>query len=67
MNSRWLAKVTYRADAGSVEVLHDIEELGEIEDLVEAGPHWDTIISIEIELQRPADGGMLTVEAAERL
>ncbi len=57
---------TIRAEAGQVDVEHDIEELREIEALVERGPHWDTIERIEIRLARPSYDG-LTVERAEDL
>ncbi len=63
---RWKAVVYYRYDAGLVDVDHDLDELGDIHDLVEAGPHWDTIDRIEIRRAELLEGP-LTVEAAEQL
>lgn len=63
---RWIATVHYRSDSGLVDVEHDLLELEELHDLVERGPHWDTIDRIEIVR---ADGRnlALTIEEAERL
>lgn len=65
-HARWIAIVHYRTQAGLVDVQHDMLELEELQDLVERGPHWDTIHKIDI---RRADGGdrLLTVEEAARL
>jgi hypothetical protein len=49
---RWLATVTYRSNAGPVSVTYDIEELDEIQQLVERGPDWNSIIDIRIVLAR---------------
>ncbi|MBO6542344.1 MAG: hypothetical protein JJ939_11485 [Alphaproteobacteria bacterium] len=65
--SRWLAVVTYRTDSGLVTVEHDIEELEEIQDLVEAGPSWFAISGIKITLQRDLGYERLTIEQAEAL
>jgi hypothetical protein len=48
---RWHAIVGYRTDNGVMDVHHDIDELGEIEQLVERGPDWNTITEIVIALQ----------------
>ena len=64
--SRWIAVVTYRTDSGPLDVEHHIEELGEIEDLIEAGPDWNAVIDIKITLQRVTNDG-LTVEAGALL
>ncbi len=63
---RWSAEITYRTDAGPIDVLHTLEELEDLHDVVESGPHWDTIICIKIHRYRPYIPE-LTVEAAERL
>src|SRR5262245_5939324 len=47
---RWLVTIDYRTDNGPVGVDHHIEEIAELSDLVEAGPHWDTIEGIRIRL-----------------
>lgn len=62
---RWLATVTYRSQLGPVDVPHDIEELDEIADLVEAGPDWGTIEHITIKLQRVLTPGLIIEEAEE--
>lgn len=63
---RWIATVHYRAAAGLIDVQHDLTEIEELQDLVERGPHWDTIDRIEIVRADGADRA-LTVEEAERL
>ena len=63
---RWLATVHYCTDAGVVGVTHDLDEIGDIQELVEHGPHWDTIDHIEIVRSRKYVDG-LTVEKAETL
>lgn len=62
---RWLAMVTYRGDHGPNVVNHEIEELDDLADLIERGPHWDTIDSILI--VKPDADKCLTVEAAAKL
>ena len=64
---RWIATIYYRANAGLVDVEHAIEELHELADLVERGPHWDCIDHIEIRLSRPAQNPGLAVEQADEL
>jgi hypothetical protein len=64
--ARWIATVHYRTAGGLVDVQHDLEEIEELQELVERGPHWDTIERIEIVR---ADGceRRLTVEEAAAL
>lgn len=64
---RWKAIVWYRTENGPLAVTHDIEEIEELHDLVERGPHWDTIIDITINLSEPSEYGLLTVERAQEL
>ena len=45
---RWHAVVHYRTANGMLEVEHDLEEISELHDLIEHGPHWDTIARIEV-------------------
>jgi hypothetical protein len=61
--ARWQATINYRTDAGICDVDHAIDELSELEELVERGPDWNTIISIKIVLTDPSDVD-LTVEQA---
>lgn len=64
---RWRATIFYRTENGSVDVEHELNELADIHDRVEAGPHWDTIEKIEIVRINHCDAADLTVEAAARL
>lgn len=65
--ARWKATVWYRTDNGLVDVIHMLEELEDIHDLVEAGPHWDTVHEIKIERVSHNTGKNLTVEEAALL
>jgi hypothetical protein len=64
---RWLATVHYKSEVGNVPVEHDIEELEELQELVEAGPDWNTIEKIEIVLMQALHGCIITIEEAEKL
>jgi hypothetical protein len=66
-NYRWHATVYYRTDSGTVEVEHDLQELYELHDLVEHGPHWDTIERIVVIRVCHVDAEDLTVEQAKEL
>lgn len=62
---RWKAVVLYRMDGGQfVDVEHFFEEIAELDDLIERGPHWDTLIRCTITLNRPARDARLTLEKA---
>lgn len=50
---RWLAVLTYRTEAGLIDVQHDIDELHELQDLVERGADWNALVDIHITLQTP--------------
>lgn len=67
-HKRWIVTLYYRSEAAKVvDVEHHIEELGEIEDIVEHGPDWNTIIEGRIRLnpnRRTAEG--LTIEESQR-
>lgn len=64
--ARWKAVVVYNSEHGLVDVEYEIEELDEIAEIVECGPHWDTVERITITLARRYIEG-LTVEASEKL
>lgn len=64
---RWCATVTYRTDAGLLEVEHDLNELADLDDLVERGPHFDTIMEIRIVRGEHVTSEDLTVEQAENI
>jgi hypothetical protein len=64
---RWVAILTYRAEAGPIEIDHHFEKLEELQRLIERGPDWNTIETIVVRLNPeratyPGD----TIEAAER-
>ena len=61
---RWIAKISYRTDSGINIETHEFEELDELHNIVELGPHWDTIVGIAVNIQRHSDSDMLTVEKA---
>lgn len=63
---RWLATVFYATDVGLIDVQHDLDEIGDLHDLIERGPHWDTVDHIEIVRSNKIVAG-LTVERAEAL
>jgi hypothetical protein len=66
-NPRWAATIHYRADAGLIDVTHDLDEIEDLHELVERGPHWDTIERIVIVRAVSGEPLTLTVEEAERL
>lgn len=65
---RWKALITYRRenDQRLVELFYLIE-LDEIQDIVERGPHFDTIIDIKITRINHVEDKNLTLEKAESL
>ena len=63
-DARWQATVFYRTEGGTVDVVHELDELADLHDFVEAGPHWDTVERIEVVRVNHTDA-TLTVERAE--
>ena len=59
---RWQARIFRRHDGGINLETHHLSELSELDAIVERGPHWDTIVAIEID--RVGGDATLTVEAA---
>lgn len=65
---RWHAIAYYRTEqSGTIDVHHDLEELAELHDLIEHGPHWDTIERIEIVRLNHVTAEDLTVEQSVRM
>ena len=64
---RWKATVWYRTDKGLYGVDYPLEELRDIHERVENGPHWDTVDKIEISRVNHVDSKTLTVEQAQEL
>lgn len=65
--NRWHAVITYRTVIGPNPVEHDLEELSDLHDLVERGPHWDAIESIVVTRANYNTATDLTVEKAAAL
>jgi hypothetical protein len=63
---RWTAVAYYHTDAGMLDVTHDVMELEELGELIEAGPDWHALDRIEIRLNREGRP-VLTVEQAAKL
>jgi hypothetical protein len=64
---RWVAIVTYRAEAGPIDVDHHLEELEELRDLIERGRTGTRLRRVVVRLNPkrviyPGD----TIEAPER-
>src|SRR3546814_20208543 len=63
MFARWTATVHYRSEAGLIDVQHDLDEIEDLQDLVEHGPHFGAIDHINIVYALGGDE-KLTVEGA---
>ena len=61
---RWLAVIVYRSNEGPSFASHDLDEIEDLHDIVERGPHWDTVERIEIVR---AGAWTLTLEQAEAI
>ena len=57
-------RIVYNTEDGDDVMEHKISEIGEIHDIVEAGPSFYAIREIVITLAEPA--GLITVEASNR-
>jgi hypothetical protein len=65
--ARWHATVTYRTDAGPLDVPMLLREIWDLHDRIEQGPHWDTIERIEILRVNHIDSPTLTTEQAKKM
>ncbi len=61
---RWTAVLTYRGENGPIEVMHDIEEIEELHDIVDRGPDWNTLIDIRVTLARCIYPGLTLEQSA---
>lgn len=51
---KWAVVVVYRSDKlGKIDVHHTLKELFELHDIIEKGPHFDTILEIKIHRYHP--------------
>ena len=60
---RWTAVAEYRTEHGVVDVHHDIDEIDELQDILERGPHWGALVKCTITYAWSDEP--LTVEKAE--
>jgi hypothetical protein len=64
--ARWKAVLEYRSEHGIVDVEHAMEEPDELQDIVERGPDWNSLVKITIVLDRVTEPD-LTVEGSQTL
>ena len=62
---RWNATIYYRTDNGLLDNEVQFEEICDLDEYIEAGPHWGAIDRIEIKYA--ASDNKLTVEQSEQL
>jgi hypothetical protein len=65
--SRWQVKIYYRTDLLTREEDRILDEVRDLHDIIERGPHWDTIEKIEIFRINHVTSKTLTVEQAEQM
>ena len=63
---RWQAKAVYRTESDPVDVAYGLVEIADLHGIIKAGPHWDTIVRIEIIRVNYCQGASLMVEQAAR-
>lgn len=59
---RWKATATYRTETGPLVIEHDIEELDELADLIEASHDWNALEDIRITLAERSHPDGWTIE-----
>lgn len=64
---RWKADIVYRTESGPLDITHYVNEIAEVHDLIECGPHWDCLVSCTITRFQHITSETLTVEEAEQL
>lgn len=66
--NRWRAIIEYRSKRGVITRTYTFEEIEELDDIIEMGPHWDTLIRCTVSKCRIDDGNpALTIEEAAEL
>jgi hypothetical protein len=65
--ARWHATVTYRTDAGPLDVPMLLREIWDLHDRIERAPHWDCIEKIEILRVNHIDSRTLTREQGDKI
>jgi hypothetical protein len=64
--SRWRAIITHRTEHGTTTIERLLEELVDLDRVVEQGPHWDTIVKMEVFRFDPLYDN-LTIEGAQKI
>jgi hypothetical protein len=64
---RWSAEIEYRTENGGEWRSVQFEELAELDQIIESGPHWDCLVRCVVTLNRPSERAGLTLEASMRL
>ena len=65
---RWVATVIYRSAAGPKMVVHEIEEIEDLQELIEQGPNFYCIMHISLNInEKRRQGHRPTIEEAQEL
>jgi hypothetical protein len=62
---RWIANINYRFNEGTRGILIGFEEFTDLGQVIEQGPHWDSVVDITIQRLRDADETMTVEKGAE--
>ena len=65
--ARWHTVAYYKTSAGTLDVEMHLEEIEDLHDRIERGPHWDTVQLIEIRRVNHIFSEKLTIEQADEL
>jgi hypothetical protein len=64
-DARWRVDIEYRSEEGGQFACHFIEEIADLHEIIEQGPHFDTIVKCVITVNRQSgDIPRLTKEQA---
>jgi hypothetical protein len=66
-SARWRAIAYYRGDVGPIDIEMFLDEIADLHDRIERGPHFLTIERIVIERINHVDSPTLTIEQASKL
>jgi hypothetical protein len=64
---RWQVVLTYRSNSGPLDIHHDLEEIEELQEIIERGPDWRTLIDARITLNPSYRDHSPTIEMEPRL
>jgi len=60
---RWKADLEYRSEEGGHMLTVYFEEISELSEIIELGPHWDTLLKCVVTINQPSDDiPRLTIE-----